>query len=70
MPADRVAALRAAFEKTVRDPDFLAELKSKDILFDAMSGEALQAYVDKFMKTPKDRIEAAQKIYNELLATP
>jgi tripartite-type tricarboxylate transporter receptor subunit TctC len=70
VPADRVAALRDAFEKTIRDPEFLAEIKSKNILFDPMSGPALQAYVEKYMKTPADRVQAAQKIYTELLAMP
>jgi tripartite-type tricarboxylate transporter receptor subunit TctC len=70
VPADRVAALREAFEKTLRDPEFLAEVKSKDILFDPMSGADLQAYIGKYMKTPAARVEAAQKIYSELLAMP
>ncbi|HZO46199.1 MAG TPA: tripartite tricarboxylate transporter substrate-binding protein [Xanthobacteraceae bacterium] len=70
VPADRVAALRDAFEKTIRDPEFLAEVKSKSILFDPMSGPDLQAYVDKYMKTLAARVDAAQKIYNELLAAP
>ena len=70
VPADRVAALRDAYEKTIRDPEFLAEVKSKNILFDPMSGPALQAYVEKHMKTPADRVKAAQKIYTELLAMP
>ena len=38
VPADRVAALRAAYEKTIRDPEFLAEVKQRQILFDPMSG--------------------------------
>jgi tripartite-type tricarboxylate transporter receptor subunit TctC len=70
VPADRVAALREAFEKTIRDPEFLAEIKSKNILFEPMSGPALQAYVDKYMKTPAARVDAAKKIYAELLAMP
>ena len=45
VPADRVAALREAFEKTIRDPEFLAEIKQRKILFDPMSGTDLQAYV-------------------------
>jgi tripartite-type tricarboxylate transporter receptor subunit TctC len=70
VPADRVAALREAYEKTIRDPEFLAEIKAKNILFDPMSGPDLQAYVNKYMKTPADRVEAARKIYSELLAMP
>ncbi|MPZ40071.1 MAG: hypothetical protein GEU95_18845 [Rhizobiales bacterium] len=70
VPADRVAALREAYEKTIRDPEFLAEVKSKNILLAPMSGPELQAYVDKYMKTPAPRVEAARKIYSELLAMP
>jgi tripartite-type tricarboxylate transporter receptor subunit TctC len=70
VPADRVAALRAAYEKTIKDPEFLAEVKSRKILFDPMPGPALQAYVDKYMKTPAAQVEAARKIYSELLAMP
>ncbi len=70
VPADRVAALRAAFEKTIRDPEFLDEVKKRQILLDAMSGTDLQAYVTKYMATPAPRVEAAQKVYNELLAMP
>jgi tripartite-type tricarboxylate transporter receptor subunit TctC len=70
VPADRVTALREAFEKTIRDPEFLAEVKAKNILFEPMSGGDLQAYVDKYMKTPATRVEAAKKIYADLLAAP
>jgi tripartite-type tricarboxylate transporter receptor subunit TctC len=70
VPADRVAALRDAFDKTIRDPEFLAEIKARNILFAPMSGPDLQAYVDKYMKTPAASIEAAKKVYSELLAMP
>jgi tripartite-type tricarboxylate transporter receptor subunit TctC len=70
VPADRVAALRDAFEKTIRDPEFIAELKAKNILFDPMSGAPLQAYVNKYMGTPTAQVDAAKKVYNELLAAP
>jgi tripartite-type tricarboxylate transporter receptor subunit TctC len=70
VPADRVAALRAAYEKTIRDPEFLAEVKQRQIWFEPMSGPDLQAYVDKYMKTPAERVQAAGKVYNELLAMP
>jgi hypothetical protein len=43
VPADRVAALRSAHDKTIKDSEFVAELKSKNILFARMSCEALHA---------------------------
>jgi tripartite-type tricarboxylate transporter receptor subunit TctC len=70
VPAERVAMLREAFDKTIRDPEFLAEVKAKNILFEPMSGGDLQTYVDKYMKTPAARVEAAKSIYAELLAAP
>ncbi len=35
-----------------------------------MSGTALQDYVGKYMSTPEGQLEAAKKVYNELLAAP
>lgn len=32
VPADRVAALRKAYDDTIKDPEFLSEMKSKHIL--------------------------------------
>lgn len=70
VPPDRVAALQKAYDDTIREPEFLSEMKSKNILFAPMSGAALKSYVDKFMQTPGARIEAARTIYSELLAMP
>jgi tripartite-type tricarboxylate transporter receptor subunit TctC len=68
VPAERVNAMRIAFDRTLKDPVFQEELKSKHILFAPMSGEKLKAYVDKFMTTPPARIEASRRIYKELLS--
>lgn len=42
VPAPRIAALRSAFEKTMRDPQFLAEAKKQDILINPVAGEEVQ----------------------------
>jgi tripartite-type tricarboxylate transporter receptor subunit TctC len=68
VPADRVAALREAYDKTMKDPEFLAEVQSKNILLTGMSGEKLKAYVDGVMATPAARVEAARKVYADILA--
>jgi tripartite-type tricarboxylate transporter receptor subunit TctC len=67
VPQDRVNALREAYEKTIKDPAFLEDVKSKNILFTPMSGADLKAYVDKLMATPAARVEAARKIYADLI---
>lgn len=42
VPAPRIAALRSAFEKTMRDPQFLAEAKKQDVLINPVAGEEVQ----------------------------
>jgi tripartite-type tricarboxylate transporter receptor subunit TctC len=68
VPQDRVEALRQAFDKTIKDPAFLDDVKSKNIVFAPMSGAQLKVYVDTLMATPPARVEAARKIYNDLIA--
>lgn len=53
-PADRVAALRTAFEKTMIDPAFIAEAKKSQLEINWVNGEKTQAHVAKMMATPKD----------------
>ena len=42
IPADRLKALRDAFQATTRDPDFLAEIKKSQSEFDPAPGEYLR----------------------------
>ena len=53
-PADRVAALRAAFAATMKDPEFLAEAKSLGFEVDPVLGDRMQKVVEKVLATPKD----------------
>jgi len=50
VPADRVAALRGAFDKTVRDPEFLARMKLLKLDVDPISGAELQETIEQTMK--------------------
>jgi tripartite-type tricarboxylate transporter receptor subunit TctC len=52
-PAERVAALRAAFAATMKDPEFLAEAKSLNFEVDPVVGEKMQRVVEKVLATPK-----------------
>ncbi len=67
VPADRVAAIREAFQKMVKDPEFLAETRKTNIPVAPLSGEGVAAYVTKIMATPADQIAAARKLHKELL---
>jgi tripartite-type tricarboxylate transporter receptor subunit TctC len=54
VPADRVEALRRAFDATVKDPAFLADAAQAKIDIDPLSGEAVQTLVEEVSKTPAD----------------
>jgi tripartite-type tricarboxylate transporter receptor subunit TctC len=54
VPADRVTALRQAFNATVKDPAFLGDAARAKIDVDPLSGEAVQALVEEVSKTPAD----------------
>jgi tripartite-type tricarboxylate transporter receptor subunit TctC len=54
VPADRVAALRQAFDATVTDPFFLAEAARAKIDIDPLSGAEVQALVEEVSRTPSD----------------
>ena len=54
VPPERVAALRAAFAATMKDPEFLAEAAKLNFEVDPVLGEKMQKIVAKVLATPKD----------------
>jgi len=62
VPAERVAALRTAFDAMLRDPAFLQEAKKENFDIDPVSGEALQKLVGEIAATPKAQGERLRKI--------
>ena len=54
VPADRVAALRKAFEDTFKDPQFLADVKKSNLEFDPRTGAQVQAIVEKLFAAPPE----------------
>ena len=57
VPADRVAALRRAFDLTVKDPAYIAELQKINLPLNPMGGEELQQVVTDMVNTPKPIVE-------------
>jgi tripartite-type tricarboxylate transporter receptor subunit TctC len=57
VPADRVAALRKAFDETMKDAQFLAEAKKLKIDIDAMTGAELAALIEQVSRTPAATIK-------------
>ena len=45
VPVDRVQALRRAFEATIKDPDYLAEMQKQRLEVIPLPGEELQKVV-------------------------
>ena len=59
-PADRVAAMRAAFQTTMKDPVFIAEVEKLRLELDPVSGEELQSYITKLQDVPQHLIPKAK----------
>lgn len=62
VPADRVAAIRAAFDAIVKDPAFLAAAKAAKIEVHPVRGEQLQETVHRVLATPKNLAARARAI--------
>ncbi len=60
VPADRVAALRKAFDDTTRDKDFLAEAEKLSLEITPVSGERIQNLIGEIYRTTSP--ELAKKI--------
>ena len=61
-PADRVAALRAAFRATMKDPEFLAEAANAGFEVNPVFGEDMQRTVEQIMATPKEIAERVKHL--------
>lgn len=61
VPADRVTALRRAFDRSLKDPELLAEAEKAQLEIAPVDGEALQAMVEHMFQAPQDVIDAARK---------
>ena len=62
MPADRLAALRLAFERTLKDPVFLADAERAGIEIQHRSGQDVEKTVQGLFETAKDAIARAKAI--------
>ena len=62
VPEDRVKALRAAFNATMKDAAFLAEAKKINLEIDPVSGVEMQKIVAGIVATPKEVSDKLLKI--------
>jgi len=62
VPADRVAALRAAFDQTMKDPEFLADAKAANFDVDPVHGVDMQKTVRHILDVPPDLAAKAKPL--------
>jgi tripartite-type tricarboxylate transporter receptor subunit TctC len=61
-PAERVAALRQAFDQSIKDPELLAETKKSRMDVDPTSGAALEKLAREILEQPPDVLARVKKI--------
>jgi tripartite-type tricarboxylate transporter receptor subunit TctC len=62
VPAERLAALRAAFQAMLKDPEFMAVTHKRQLMIDGASGQQVDATTRDTMKLPKDIVEALRRV--------
>ena len=65
VPAERVAALRAAMMATAADPQFLADAERTRLEIAAMPGEELAAQIARYYATPRQLLDKAMQAVKE-----
>jgi tripartite-type tricarboxylate transporter receptor subunit TctC len=65
VPAERVTAIRRAFDATMKDKDFLAEAEKLKIEVDPLTGEQVAELIGQIYRTPPEtvaRVRAAMEV--------
>jgi tripartite-type tricarboxylate transporter receptor subunit TctC len=62
LPPDRLKMLRDAFDATMTDPDFIADVNLRKLTLDPEDGEHLEALIKKTYATPKPVIDRIAKL--------
>jgi tripartite-type tricarboxylate transporter receptor subunit TctC len=62
VPADRVKALRDAFDAAMKDPEFLAEAARQQLLINPVSGVKIAALLERVYQTPQELLDRLTSI--------
>lgn len=62
-PADRVKILREAYDRTMKDPEFLAEAKKLRVEIEPSRGEELQTRAQEVLNQPREIVERVKKVF-------
>jgi tripartite-type tricarboxylate transporter receptor subunit TctC len=63
VPAERLTALRRAFDAMVKDPEFIAEAQKLRVELGPLSGEELQKIVESVQDLPPDLVDKLKSMY-------
>ncbi len=62
LPAERLAALRSAFQKTLADPDYLRDAEKAGVEVQYTSGEAVQSLLERAYAAPPEVVKRAASL--------
>jgi tripartite-type tricarboxylate transporter receptor subunit TctC len=62
LPADRLKMLRDAFNATMKDPDFIADVNKQKLDLEPEDGEHLEALIRKIYATPKPIVDKVSEL--------
>jgi tripartite-type tricarboxylate transporter receptor subunit TctC len=65
VPADRVQAMRAAFNATMQDPAFRSEAEKSHLWLDSLTGERMQELLKAAYASPPEVIQRAKSILTQ-----
>jgi tripartite-type tricarboxylate transporter receptor subunit TctC len=65
VPADRLAALKDAFAKTMKDPNFLEEAKKLNLEINPLFADEMQTLINEVIATPPDVVRLAKAAITE-----
>ena len=65
LPLARAEALRAAFDATMKDPEYMAELAQRRFDINPMSGGEIEKLIGELYQTPDDVVAAARKAISD-----
>ena len=65
IPPERLKALRAAFDATMKDPDFLAEAQRQDLEVRPVSGTEAAALINEIYASPPAVVKLAIDVMKE-----
>jgi hypothetical protein len=63
VPADHLAIIRQAFDETMKDPAFLADMKKQQLPSTPLTGEEAEKVVAKMLEAPPNIVAEAKKVF-------